>query len=280
MGYKFGWRRTQFICALVSVAGILMIVLPFALQGFTQEGWRDFFSNLGFAMLLLSAGISSLLVTPHLRRRAQLFAAAFSSPIGDAPWAANQPMPSEAALTLPTNIRLRTRWPVALVWYGLFLVVFMVAGTGFTIGVIVLQNRLTGEPLASSFILIYIVVFIGLTCIMAMAIATSFLPLRLQTLHITEEGVAQTQARLRHVSAITWANICVFAVVEGRRRPGSAVTYMLSSGRRAVRWKYRSRTCWYSITAPTTSNEEYHRQMDALLSYIAARTSLPLFDLR
>lgn len=270
----------QFICALVAIAGILMIALPFAFQGFTQEGWREFVSNLGFAMLVLSAGISSLMVIPHLRRRTQLYDAAFSSPIGNVFWAANQPMLNEASLTLPTTIRLRIRWPVALMWYGLFLVVFMVAGTGFTIGVMVLQNRLTGEPLPSSFILIYMVVFIVMTCIMAIAIATIFLPLRLQTLHITEEGVAQTQARLRHVSAITWANIRVFAIVEGRRRPRSAVTYMLSSGRRAVRWTRRSRTRWYSISAPTTSDEEYQRQMDALLSYIAARTGLPLLDLR
>jgi hypothetical protein len=34
------------------------------------------------------------------------------------------------------------------------------------------------------------------------------------------------------------------------------------------------------VTTPTTSDEEYQRQMNALLSYIAARSNLPLLDLR
>jgi hypothetical protein len=280
MGYKFGWRRMQFICALVTIAGFLMIALPFAFQGFTQEGWREFFSNLAFAMLLLSAGISALLVIPHLRRRAQLFAAAFSSPMGNAPYAANRPTPNEAALTLPATIRLRIRWPVALMWHALFLLVVMVVASGISVSGAVLQPRLTGETPTSPFVLISMAVLIGGLCIMAVAVAILFLPVRLKTIHIAEEGLAETQVRLGRVNAVTWKNARVFPLVEGGRRPGASATYMLSSGRRAVRWKYRSRTRWYSISAPMTSDDEYQRQMDALLSYIAARTHLPLLDLR
>jgi hypothetical protein len=55
---------------------------------------------------------------------------------------------------------------------------------------------------------------------------------------------------------------------------------MLSSGKSAIRWTRLARTRWYSVLVPTISDEEYQRQVDALLSYIAARTGLPLLDLR
>jgi hypothetical protein len=270
----------QVICLLVALVGILIIALPFAVQGFTQEGWREFFSNQSLGGLFLPGGITGLLLIPHLRRHDQLFNAAFSSPMGNVPWAASQPMPNKAALTLSTVIHLRIRWSAALPWYALFLVVAMAVATGLTAGGMLPRNRLTGEPLDSPFVLLSITVFIGLICLMAMAVAVLFLPLRLQTLHIVEEGVAQTQARLRRVSAVTWENARVFALVGGGRRPNSAATYMLSSGKRGVRWTRRSRTRWYSIKAPATSDDDYQRQMDARLSYIAARTGLPLLDLR
>jgi hypothetical protein len=280
MGYKFGWRRMQVICLLVALAGILIIALPFAVQGITQEGWREFFSNQSLVGVLLPGGITGLLLIPHVRRHAQLYDAAFSSPMGNVPWAANQPMHDKSALTLPTIIRLRIRWPAALIWHVLVLVVAMGVASGFTVGGMLLRNRLTGEPLDSQFLLISMTVVIGLICILAVATAVLFLPVRLQTLHIVEEGVAQTQDRLGRVSAVTWEKARVFALVGGGRHPGSAATYMLSSGARAVRWTRRSRTRWYSITAPTTSDDDYQRQMDALLSYIAARTGLPLLALR
>ena len=77
-----------------------------------------------------------------------------------------------------------------------------------------------------------------------------------------------------------WEDARVFALVDGFRRPGSTSTYMLSSGKSAIRWTRLARTRWYSVIVPIISDEEYQRQMDALQSYIAARTDLPLLDLR
>lgn len=98
-----------------------------------------------------------------------------------------------------------------------------------------------------------------------------------QTIRITEAGLT---ARSIESRTIAWDKACVFALVEGGKRPGSTAIYILSSGRNSVRWSYRPRTRWYSVTTPTTSDEEYRRQMNALLSYIATRTGLPLLDLR
>ena len=114
----------QIACSIIAVVGVLLLVLPFIFQGFTQEGWREFFSHLPTILLLLSAGIGGLLLMPHFRRRAHLYDAAFSSsPLDNAPMATNQPLSNEMALALPTTIRLRIRWSAALVWHMLFLLV-------------------------------------------------------------------------------------------------------------------------------------------------------------
>jgi hypothetical protein len=98
-----------------------------------------------------------------------------------------------------------------------------------------------------------------------------------QTIRITEAGMT---VRTNESRTIAWNDARIFALVEGGERSGSTKIYMINTGKSSVRWSYRPHTRWYSVTTPTTSDEEYQRQMNALLSYIAARTGLPLLDLR
>ena len=259
------------------LAGFLFLALPFA-QGFNQEAWRRLFDNLSTGLLLLSIGLGGVITIPRFRRRSTLFEAAYASPTGIVPMVANQPVPDNSPIVSPITIRRRIRWPVALAWYAAFFLVATLVVAGLTVGDGLLKEQLAGAPPEKSSVTILIVVTIALTCGLAMLIAVLMLPWRQQQMLITDEGIILVQSGRR--SAIAWKDASVFALVEGGRRPSSSATYILASSRRGVRWTHRSRTRWYSITAPTTSNEEYQWQMEALLSYAAARTGLPLLDLR
>jgi len=66
----------------------------------------------------------------------------------------------------------------------------------------------------------------------------------------------------------------------GRQKSGASITYELSSARNIVRWTWFLRkTSWVDL-GPTISHDEYNRQMQALLSLVAAKTGLQLYDLR
>src|SRR5262249_36848797 len=60
------------------------------------------------------------------------------------------------------------------------------------------------------------------------------------------------------------------------------IVYELSSAHDVVRWAWMRQNNRRVIffAQPTVSAEEYERQMQALLSLIAAKTGLPLYDLR
>ncbi len=76
--------------------------------------------------------------------------------------------------------------------------------------------------------------------------------------------------------AIAWTDARLFSVFAVRRQ-GNNVYYELSSAKRILRWNWdRS----LRGLRPTTSQEEYNRQMEAVLRIIAAKTGLPLYDLR
>ena len=277
LGYKFGWRKMQVIGWVFFLAGVLFLALPFA-QGFNREAWRRLFDSLSTGLLLLSIGLGGVITIPRFRRRSTLFEAAYASPTGIVPMVANQPVPDNSPIVSPITIRRRIRWPVALAWYAAFFLVATLVVAGLTVGDGLLKEQLAGAPPEKSSVTILIVVTIALTCGLAMLIAVLMLPWRQQQMLITDEGIILVQSGRR--SAIAWKDASVLALVEGGRRPSSSATYILASSRRGVRWTHRSRTRWYSITAPTTSNEEYQWQMEALLSYVAARTGLPLLDLR
>jgi hypothetical protein len=277
LGYKFGWRKMQVIGWIFFLAGFLFLALPFV-QGFTQEAWRRLFDDLSTGLLLLSIGLGGIIAIPHLRRSATLFKAALASPLGNVPMVANQPVSDSSPIVSPITIRRRIRWPAALAWYTAFFLVTTLVLAGLIVGDELLREHLAGAPPEKSSVTILIVVALALTCGLAVLIAVFMLPWRQQQMLITDEGIIQVQSGRR--SAVAWKEARVFALIEGGRRPSSSATHILASGRHGVRWTHRSRTRWYSITTPTTSDDEYQRQMDALLSYAAARTGLPLLDMR
>jgi len=277
LGYKFGWRKMQVIGWVFFLAGFLFLALPFA-QGFNQEAWRRLFDNLSTGLLLLSIGLGGVITIPRFRRRSTLFEAAYASPTGNVPMVANQPVPDNSPIFSPITIRRRIRWPIALAWYTAFFLVSTFVLAGLTVGDGALKEHLAGAPPEKSSVTILIVVTLVLICGLAMLIAVFMLPWRQQQMLIMDEGIIRVQSGRR--SAVAWKDARVFALVEGGQRSDATAVYVLNSGKSTVRWTHHSLTHWYSITAPTTSDEEYQRQMEALLSYAAARTGLPLLDMR
>jgi hypothetical protein len=188
---------------------------------------------------------------------------------GNVPLVANQPVPDDTALTLPITIDLSVRWPAALMW-GVILPAAFIA---CMIGAAALGSFL-GALESSSFIWIA-----GFATVLLIPLCMFYFPFALlRTIRVTEEDMSHQQSGNR--DSVSWDDMRIFAIVEGGKYPGSSATYILSSGRNNVRWTHRARTRWYSIVAPTTSDEEYQRQMEALLNYAAARTELPLIDMR
>ena len=47
-----------------------------------------------------------------------------------------------------------------------------------------------------------------------------------------------------------------------------------------MRWTWFLRKTYWVDLEPTISHDEYNRQMQALLSLVAAKAGLPLYDLR
>jgi hypothetical protein len=69
--------------------------------------------------------------------------------------------------------------------------------------------------------------------------------------------------------------------IRGRGKQGTPATrYELATERWAVEWRRLRHVRWYSFEQPEFPFDEYDRQMEALLSLLAAKTGLPLYDLR
>lgn len=78
---------------------------------------------------------------------------------------------------------------------------------------------------------------------------------------------------------VRWNEAQLFAIYIGKEKE-EAIKYELSSSTAIVRWRRLNQERWFSWLKPALPFDEYDRQMDALLSLIAAKTRLPLYDLR
>lgn len=78
---------------------------------------------------------------------------------------------------------------------------------------------------------------------------------------------------------IGWREARLFAIRSGL--PGTPATrYELSSPSTVVTFGRARPTRWWALYHPVLPWEEYEAQMDALLDFIAAKTGLPLYDVR
>jgi len=100
-----------------------------------------------------------------------------------------------------------------------------------------------------------------------------------QEIEVTESGLVTRFGG--KVSKMNWNEARLFAVygVLGARNRALASTYELSSANKIVRWVWVRRENYNLHLAPASSRDEYNRQMGDLVSLVAAKTGVPLYDL-
>jgi hypothetical protein len=103
-----------------------------------------------------------------------------------------------------------------------------------------------------------------------------------QHLTVTEHGLLLPGFRTVH--SVSWRDAKLFAIdgLFGAKRYPHPTLFELSSPNDIVRWTWMRpgslKVLFYA--RPALSQEDYNQQMQSLLSFIAARTGLPLYDLR
>jgi hypothetical protein len=173
--------------------------------------------------------------------------------------AADQPSPNAQALPLPYSITQYRNWLAYVVY------------TPSSWVVLVLSSLLVSSPesvLQLRFFVISFVFAAGITVISYLA----------QMQRIIASDVGLSACSIYQCRTILWSEARLFAIDGASASKDPPESYELSSATTIVRWnRQTSASRFYHLGCPF---EEYDRQMNALLSLIAAKTGLPLHDLR
>lgn len=196
------------------------------------------------------------------------------------PLAAEQPTSNEAALPLPITITLMASRGRSYAIGGCFGLLILLSGLLLTFWDLFISSPPDqGQP-GAGFTIIFLLIFIfGLA--LGLAILTS-ITLRRSAYKITatEEGLTVQQSWMTFNTR--WREARLFAIIPTIKRTGQPNAYELSSIAAFTplpRWRPHSLSL-FSLFKPALPFDEYDRQMDALLSLIAAKTGLSLYDLR
>jgi hypothetical protein len=193
----------------------------------------------------------------RLERRRQ--AAACGSSANTFP-AAEPPSPRTVPLSLPVTIGIRVKWPVKLIaWPGVALLVIASASEAFDHGVwdIRFFLGLLGALLTGSFF--------------------AHLLTGERQIEVTDEQLTVRVGSLEE-QIVPWEEARLFAITRGRH---ATVSFELASAQARAPWIWvRPGTFSARLFKPTLPQYEYDRQMEALLALVAAKTGLPLYDLR
>jgi hypothetical protein len=187
--------------------------------------------------------------------------------------ASEQPTPDPTALALPTTIELRMRPTLYYIVAAYLLVI--------TIGAALVAFFLI--PLSSTEKLIFVLAAAGfIVFILIVFLIAAYFGMRLnrQLITVTDEGI--TTRYLNKTTTIPWHEARFFTI-NGITKQNRAVIYELSSDTASSLWtrilvpKGLIRT---ATLRPTIPFSEYEQKSQALINLIAARTRLPLYDLR
>lgn len=184
--------------------------------------------------------------------------------------AREQPVPDASAVPAPVSIRLNMRWQPLAAFFVILAIFFFI--------IVIIIPPLTGSVQTLTYISMGIIFGI-----MLLGLVVGFIVLYVQlkstpyyAIMISQEGL--TTYYTGRVRTVYWHEARVFAITGGRKS-GGVQTYELASRQTVARWVFLPRRTW-SFYKTEVPYEQYEQQMRALLSYIAARTGLPLYDLR
>ena len=254
---KADWRPWKDALLWIVPLFLLIAVVNWVLKGISP--WQALLASCGslFCLGWAAFGTFRQLRRAEKRRRAAASGAQWF------PLASPQPYPNPEALPLPFVISLRPRWLAFL----LTPVITWIAVTGtLYIGFwsYVWPNH---GPVIHT---------LALTLALTLAISTGVLLSMYHWIEAYEEGL--TVRNIFWSKSILWHEACLFAVDAALKAKKLPNCYELSSTKTILRWPWKRKASpWTKLSC---SFAEYEWQMKALHSIIAARTGLPLYDLR
>jgi len=255
------------------LAGILFILL-----GVFAEIWLLFNSPtlptfLGFLLFVILGSALFWYVAPwaQIEERRQCAALQEGIPV---PLATEQPAPDETALTLTYTIKLYPKWTIPIIC---FLIVTPLS-SGALLWLVYAPPNAQPEPSWLPFAVI------GVSIFWSALVASLFPLLGWRRINISEKGIKVQECSIPSIGCnqrtIKWSEVRLFAIYPIRKHADLPVYYELASETTIVRWKRMRPDMRPRLSKMPAPFEEYDRQMDALLFVIAAKTGLPLYDLR
>ena len=251
----------QLYCTLLVVLALtgMLVLLVLGTSGLLLQLAVAFVGG-SLLLLLLIYLVTQFSRWRRMNRRRQ---AAASSDQSLVPLASMQLTPDEQALPVPFTLRLKVNWhvPVGLIvfFYMLFSsgILFLIQGRNW---LHFLENDWTNYNI-EALVIISIYTLVG--------------PL----LKRPKVQVSRN-ALMIGLSTFYWSDAKLFAV-RGRGRPGDpARQFELSGVKEALVWEYLRPNPWWSPYKPPMPCDDYEQQMAHLLEFIAAKTNLPLYDVR
>lgn len=207
--------------------------------------------------------------------------------LGMQPLAAAQPAPNLAALPVPCTIQLRPKWTTICIITTLAFWLLPV-GVFYLFWPSTFSQNVYGtvENAHTTYVFPLIVLVGGFFAALAALGGAIFIWLGYARIEVYSDGLRVVQGG--HDTFIRWNEARLFAIFSPTllsRRTGLPTSYELSSRYGIARLPRVYRKMTFSqfslpIMVPRVPFDEYDRQMDALLSLIAAKTGLPLYDLR
>jgi hypothetical protein len=272
------YRTQLFVAFFFFVAVLALLTVSIAID-VTFHGGRHFFHGTALfshVFILVSLAILLMLSISQVRYWGRIERRRFAAIRGNQHFlAAEQTAPDTASLPLPVTITLRPYKGAIFLTTGIALLLILLLCGSLTLPDSY-PLRLFPGPLLNFLVFFAIVVVFTLVISFAMQLS----PLVRQQITVTEGGLASTNGK--KVTTVPWHEARLFAlyVTFGAQKSGAAVTYELSSARDIVRWTWIWRKTYWVGLEPVIPHDEYNQQMQALLSFVVARTGLPLYDLR
>lgn len=212
--------------------------------------------------------------------------------------AQEQPDLDETALPLPATIEVRSTWKAPIICF--LLLTFL---TSSLTAWFLYEHPPQSEPsdaytFAAIFLLVCAVLFSASIAALMLSAGYQRIEVTEQGLHVSSPLLAWRQADNQRFeiskqngrigsskTMIPWNEAALFAVFPPHRisqRTYLPIIYELSGPKTIVRWmRVRQDMPWFHKNhQPTLPFDDYERQMEALLALIAAKTGLPLYDLR
>jgi hypothetical protein len=214
------------------------------------------------------AGIVILALIPHWRKRDRRRQEAVNQTHSSIMLFSNQPTPNEVALLLPVVFAYQLTLKNLLLCFGKLLPILLLMGAGLILlGTAGKYGDIIAHPL---FFLFWDLMLSSIAAFVLIARAR-------ESIILTDSGMQVS--RYGSTRSILWSEARLFAIYAGKRA-GLPEFYELSSSTSIVRWRRLRRKTGFFSTKFGLSSEEYTSKMDALLSVIAAKTNLGLYDLR